>query len=49
VKLHNINQLIKNLENEDKYKNLEKKVEDLLVKIIDDKSINLPLILVAVF
>jgi hypothetical protein len=47
--LQNLKNLIKNTENEDKYKNLQKNVEDMLVKIINDKSINLPLILIAVF
>lgn len=49
IKLQNLKKLIKDSENEDEYKNLEKKVEDILVKIIDDESINLPLIIIAVF
>ena len=49
MQLQNLKNLIQNIENEDKYKNLEKNVEDMLVKIINDKSINLPLILIAVF
>ena len=49
IKLQNLQKLIKDIENQDKYKNLEKKVEELFVKIKDDKSINLPLILIAVF
>ena len=48
IQLQNLKKLIKNIENEDKYKNLEKKVEDIVMKIIDDKLINLPVVLVAV-
>ena len=48
IQLQNLKKLMKNIENEDKYKNLEKKVEDIVMKIIDDKSINLPVVLVAV-
>ena len=49
TQLQNLKKLIKDIENEDEYKNLEKKVEHILMKIIDDKSINLPLILITVF
>ena len=49
MQLQNLNNLIKDIQNEDKYENLEKKVEDILMKIIDEKSVNLPLVLVAVF
>lgn len=49
IQLQNLQKLIKDIENQDEYKNLEKKVEELFVKIKDDKSINLPLILIAVF
>jgi hypothetical protein len=48
IQLQNLKNLIKDTKHEDEYKNLEKKVEDILVKILDDKSINLPLLLVAV-
>ena len=48
MQLQNLKNLIQNIENEDKYKNLETKVEDMVMKIINDKSINLPLILIAV-
>lgn len=49
IQLQNLQKLIKDIENQDEYKNLEKKVEELFVKIKDYKSINLPLILIAVF
>ena len=48
IQLQNLKKLIKDIENEDEHKKLEKKVEDILLKIIDDKSVNLPLLLVAV-
>ena len=49
MQLQSLKKLIKDIENGDEYNHLEKKVEDILVKIIDDKSINLSLILIAVF
>jgi hypothetical protein len=49
IQLQNLKNFIKHTEYEDEYKNLEKKVEDIVAKIFDNKSINLPLLLVAVF
>jgi DNA repair exonuclease SbcCD ATPase subunit len=49
TKLQNLKKLFKDIENKGEYQNLEKKVEDMVMKIVDDKSINLPLILIAVF
>lgn len=48
LQLQNLKNIIQEIENEDKYKNIEKKVEDMLLKIINEKSINLPLVLIAV-
>ena len=36
MQLQNLKKLIKNIENEDEYQNLEKKIEDILMKIIDE-------------
>ena len=48
MQLQNIMKLKKDIESKDEYKNLEKKVEDIVMKIINAKSINLPVVLVAV-
>ena len=48
MQLQNLKKLIKDVENEDEYQNLEKIVEDMVMTILVDKPVNLPLVLVAV-
>jgi predicted DNA-binding protein YlxM (UPF0122 family) len=48
MQLQNLKKLINDIEAQEGFLNLEKKIEEILLKIIDEKSINLPLILVAV-
>lgn len=48
MQLQNLKKLIKDTENEEGYQNLEKKVEDMVIKILTEKSVNLPLVIIAV-
>ena len=48
MQLQNLKKLMNDIVDQEEFLNLDKKIEEMLLKIIDEKSINLPLILVAV-
>jgi len=48
IQLQNLKKLLNDIANKNEYQNLEKKVEDMVMKIISEKSVNLSLVLVAV-
>ncbi|HEY6588015.1 MAG TPA: hypothetical protein VIY98_06960 [Nitrososphaeraceae archaeon] len=48
MQLQNLKKLLNDIANKNEYQNLEKKVEDMVMKIISEKSVNLSLVLVAV-
>jgi hypothetical protein len=48
MQLQNLKKLLNDIANKNEYQNLEKKVEDMVMKIISEKLVNLSLVLVAV-